>query len=160
MGIRPKEHHYEVRVRWTGNTGSGTASYRGYERSHEVEAQGKPVLLGSADPSFRGDESCWNPEELLVAALAQCHMLSYFAVAAMAGVNVLDYRDSATAVMVTNPGGSGQFTRVTLHPQVLVAEESMIETATSLHVKAGELCFIARSVNFPVEHEPVVRARS
>ncbi|TDQ54694.1 OsmC family protein [Actinorugispora endophytica] len=158
MATVGKEHHYDVRVRWTGNTGSGTTSYRGYERSHDIEAPGKPLLEGSADASFHGDESRWNPEELLLAALSQCQMLSYLAVAAAAGVNVLEYTDAATATMVTNPGGSGQFTEATLRPVVTVADADTVGTAETLHAKAGELCFIARSVNFPVRHEPVVRA--
>ncbi|MFC7327717.1 OsmC family protein [Marinactinospora rubrisoli] len=152
-----KQHHFEVRVRWTGNTGSGTTGYRSYERSHEVEAAGKPTLPGSADVAFRGDASRWNPEELLMAALSQCHMLSYLAVAVAAKVNVVDYTDTATGTMVTRLDGSGEFTEVTLHPVVTVAAAESVDTAERLHERASELCFIARSVNFPVRHEPVIR---
>lgn len=158
MAARGKEHGYEVRVRWTGNTGAGTTGYRAYERSHDIEADGKPVLLGSADPSFRGDASRWNPEELLVAALSQCHMLSYLAVAAANKVDVVDYTDTATGTMVTGGDGSGQFTEVVLYPRVVVSDPAMVDTAHRLHEKAGRLCFIARSVAFPVRHRPEVRA--
>lgn len=153
---RGKEHHYEVRVTWTGNTGTGTAAYRGYERSVEVETDGKPMLLASADPAFRGDATRWNPEDLLTAALSECHLLSYLAIAVANGVRVVAYRDTATAVMVTNADGSGQFTEVVLHPEVVVAEQAMAPAAEELHAKASELCFIARSVNFPVRHRPRV----
>ncbi|GAA3751322.1 organic hydroperoxide reductase OsmC/OhrA [Spinactinospora alkalitolerans] len=158
MAANSKEHHYDVRVRWTGNTGSGTTGYRDYARSHDIEVAGKPVLQGSADPSFRGDAERWNPEELLVAALSQCHMLSYLAVAVAAKVDVVGYEDAATATMVTNPDGSGQFTEVTLHPVVTVAEPAMLEAAEALHEKANSVCFIARSVNFPVHHSPTAHA--
>jgi len=155
---RAKQHHYEVRVRWTGNTGEGTGSYRGYERSHDVAADGKPTIPGSADPGFRGDPARWNPEELLVASLSQCQMLSYLAVAAASEVVVVDYADTATAEMVTHPDGSGEFTSATLRPAVTVASPDMVETARGLHDRASELCFVARSLDFPVHHEPTVRA--
>ncbi|MDP9096210.1 MAG: OsmC family peroxiredoxin, partial [Pseudomonadota bacterium] len=72
-----KEHCYTVSVTWTGNTGVGTESYRGYTRAHDVEVRGKPVVLGSSDPEFLGDPTRHNPEEMLVASLSSCHMLWY-----------------------------------------------------------------------------------
>ena len=62
---------------WTGNTGTGTREYRGYERAHEYLVPGKPVIPGSSDPNFRGDKTHYNPEELLVMSLSSCHMLWY-----------------------------------------------------------------------------------
>lgn len=52
-----RDHHYDITVRWTGNTGEGTARYRSYERAHEVTADGKPPLHASADPFFAGTPS-------------------------------------------------------------------------------------------------------
>lgn len=152
------EHRYDVTVTWTGNRGEGTAGYRAYERSHVVRADGPPELLGSADRTFHGDRARWNPEQLLLAALAQCHLLSYLHVCADAGVVVTAYADRAGATMVTERDGSGRFTEAVLHPEVTVAEESMVEAATAAHERAHALCFIANSVAFPVRHEPVVRA--
>ncbi|CAM4085797.1 OsmC family protein [Nocardiopsis rhodophaea] len=152
-----KTHHYEVRTRWTGNTGSGTTRYRDFDRSHDIEAEGRPVLKGSADAAFRGDPSCWNPEDLLVSALSECHMLSYLALAVAAKVNVVAYEDRATGTMITRADSSGDFSEVTLHPVVTVADASMVEAAEKLHERANQVCFIARSVNFPVHHEPVIK---
>jgi len=73
-------HEYDVKVTWTGDLGRGTADYRAYARDHEVAAPGKPTLAGSSDPRFRGDPQRWNPEELLVASLSQCHLLWYLEV--------------------------------------------------------------------------------
>ncbi len=70
-----KIHHYRTQVLWTGNLGQGTASYRAYERSHEIVVEGKPLIAGSSDPAFRGDKTKYNPEELFVASLSTCHML-------------------------------------------------------------------------------------
>lgn len=149
------QHHYQVDVQWTGNRGEGTGTYRGYGRDHVVSAAGLPDLPGTADPTFHGDRDRWNPEQLLLAALSQCHMLSYLHVAVTHGVVVTGYRDEATGTLRLNQDNSGEFTQVVLHPQVELADESQRELADSLHKQANKVCFIARSVNFPVLHELV-----
>ena len=149
-----KEHHYALSIEWTGNSGTGTSDYRAYTRNHTISSDGKPDLLASSDPSFRGDKTRYNPEEMLVAALSSCHMLSYLHVCVLNGVVVLEYKDNATGTMKENPDGSGQLAEVTLRPIVKVKDASMIEKANHLHERASELCFIARSVNFPVHHSP------
>jgi organic hydroperoxide reductase OsmC/OhrA len=149
----PGTHAYAVEVTWTGNTGSGTSSYRSYRRTGTVAAAGKPSIPGSSDPHFRGDADRWNPEELLVAALSQCHLLAFLHAAAVAGVVVVDYADAATGTMVT-AGNGGRMTSVVLHPVVTVATEAMVGPVPALHETAHRDCFIANSVNFPVTVEP------
>lgn len=156
---QPKEHRYTVEVTWTGNTGAGTAGYRAYERSHEIttpDAQ-KPSIPGSSDPNFRGDRARWNPEELFVAALSACHKLWYLHLCTDAGILVTDYVDRAEGVMVEETDGSGAFRLVVLRPSVTVAPGSDVAQARALHDRAHSMCFIARSVNFPIEHEPDIR---
>lgn len=152
------EHAYAVRVTWTGNTGEGTTGYRSYRRDHTVSTEGPPDLLGSADPTFRGDPSRWNPEQLLLAALSQCHLMSYLHACVMSGVVVTAYVDEAQGHLEVDRDGSGRFTGVLLRPHVTVAEAGMVPAATEAHRKANELCFIANSVSFPVRHEPTVVA--
>ncbi len=152
--MRLDEHRYALTVRWTGNLGDGTASYRGYSRDHDVEIPGLPVLKGSADPTFHGDRARYNPEQLLLAALSQCHMLSFLHVAAKHGVVVTAYEDRAAGLMRTNRDGSGQFESATLSPRVSVAVPVAADLMETLHVEANKVCFIARSVNFPVLHHP------
>jgi len=149
-----KQHHYAVSVTWTGNQGTGTASYRGYSRDHLIEAEGKPGIEGSSDPAFRGDPARWNPEDLLVASLSACHKLWYLGLCAEAGIVVLAYEDRAEGEMLETPNGAGQFTSVTLRPRVTLAAGTDLDKARSLHHLAHQKCFIARSVNFPVGHEP------
>jgi len=143
-----------VTVTWTGNTGTGTSGYRDYARAHEISAEGKPAIAASSDPVFRGDRARWNPEELLVAALSGCHQLSYLHLCAVAGIVVTEYVDHAEGWMEETPDGSAQFTRVVLRPKVTLAAGSDAAKAKELHHEAHEKCFIARSVNFPVENEP------
>ena len=153
-----REHHYHVTVAWTGNTGSGTAGYRGYERRHEIHVRGsaKPHIPGSSDPTFRGDAARWNPEELLVASLSACHELWYLHLCADAGVVVTAYVDHAEGTMVEDASGAGRFTRVVLRPIVTVAAGADVARARALHGDAHAMCYVARSVNFPVEHEPEI----
>ena len=151
------EHHYTVDVAWLGNRGTGTSDYRAYGRQSSVTAGGKHAIEASADRTFHGDADRWNPEELLVAALSECHMLSFLHVAVMHGVVVTDYADAAEGVMVQE-GDGGHFTSVTLHPVVTVSEPIAAELFAALHHEASEKCFIANSVNFPVRHEPVLVA--
>ena len=149
------QHNYQATIRWTGDKGTGTSGYAAYERSHVIIIENKTEIQGSADPTFRGDTSKHNPEDLLLASLSSCHMLSYLYLCAKAGVVVVDYVDTATGNMLVMPNGSGKFTEVMLNPVVTVTDNSMIENANELHGKAHELCFIANSVNFPVGHKPI-----
>lgn len=152
------QHNYRLRSRWDGNRGTGTSGYRDYDRSVTVEIEGKPPLAASADRPFRGDAAKWNPEDLLLAALSECHLLSYLYACVQAGVVVVSYEDAATGTMVEDGRGGGAFTDVLLQPTVVVAEASMIEAAHTAHVQAHAQCFIANSVNFPVRHEATVTA--
>lgn len=149
-----KQHRYAVKVTWSGNRGAGTASYHGYARDHAISAAGKPTILGSSDPGFRGDAGRWNPEEVLVASLSACHQLWYLALCAQVGVVVAAYEDAAEGTMIEEAGGSGRFASVTLRPQVTVSAASDAVKAMELHHEAHAMCFIARSVNFPVSAEP------
>ena len=149
-----KEHKYQTHLQWTGNTGKGTESYRGYERSHVISAPGKKPIDGSSDPSFRGDKLKYNPEEMFLASLSSCHMLWFLHFCSESSVIVLEYSDAATGKMIESDDGNGKFAEVILHPDVKVKEEWMKEKLDGLHDKAHHFCFIANSVNFPVKHEP------
>jgi organic hydroperoxide reductase OsmC/OhrA len=155
-----KKHQYHTQLNWTGNTGEGTSSYARYKRDHTISINNKSDLLCSSDPSFRGDPSRHNPEELLVASLSSCHMLWYLHLCAVNGIIVLEYSDNADGTMAENPDGSGFFEEVVLKPKVLVKNDDMIAKANELHHEAHQKCFIANSVNFPVKHDPIILAKN
>ena len=154
-----RPHRYRVDVVWTGNRGTGTDGYRNYSRNHVIRVPGKPELAGSSDPTFRGDATRYNPEDMLVAALSTCHMLSYLHMATVAGVVVTDYTDAAEGTMVTE-GDGGRFTEVVLRPVVTITAASDPAKAEAAHEAAHHACFIANSVNFPVRCEPRVVVES
>jgi organic hydroperoxide reductase OsmC/OhrA len=151
-----KPHHYKAVIQWTGNKGSGTNHYTHYERDYNVIIEKKPIINGSSDPAFRGDENKYNPEDLLVSAISSCHMLWYLHLCSVEGVVVEEYTDTATGLMEERQDGSGCFTEVVLNPRVIVSLESMLPKATELHAIANKMCFIANSVNFPIKHLPEI----
>jgi len=149
------EHHFALSVEWAGNRGTGTSDYRSYGREAIITAAGKDPIAGSSDRAFRGNPERWNPEELLIAALSECHLLSYLHVAASNGIVVEEYTDDATGTMQQTNNGGGHMTTVTLRPRVTISTGD-VDLALRLHAEASEKCFIAASVNFPVLHEPVI----
>ena len=152
--MAPKEHHYQVTVKWTGNKGNGTQTYKSYDRSYEMSSTNKPTILGSSDPAFLGDNSRWNPEDLLLASASACHKLWYLHLCAVDGISVLSYIDEAEGTM--REGEKGKFTNITLKPKITIRDSDDVNRAMELHHKAHELCFIANSLNFPIECIPTI----
>lgn len=154
-----RTHRFEVLNRWTGNLGAGTRAYAAYSRNYEISGAGKAAPIpGSSDAAFRGEAARYNPEELLVAALSACHMLFLLHLCADAGIEVTEYADAASGVMAVDPDGGGEFTSVILRPEMRIADPARAADALALHARAHELCFIARSVHFPVVCEPSIAA--
>jgi organic hydroperoxide reductase OsmC/OhrA len=153
-----KDHHYTSTIEWVGNLGEGTKEYRSYSRNFNIAMDGKPVIPATSDPWYRGDADRYSPEDLLVSSLSGCHMLWYLHLCAVNGVVVQQYHDRAAGVMRENEDGSGEFTAVTLRPHVVVQHADMKAKALELHEEAHRMCFIARSVNFPVSHEPTTES--
>ena len=150
-----KEHHYYPIITWTGNKGEGTKNYKAYERDHTIEVAGKPVIPGTSEVSYLGNQSRYNPEEMLTASLSACHMLWYLHLCAVNNIVVTAYTDKPVGTMQNTPDGGGHFTEVVLMPEITIegtADESLLQ---QLHQQANKLCFIANSCNFPVRHQPI-----
>jgi organic hydroperoxide reductase OsmC/OhrA len=147
-------HEYPSRIVWTGNRGQGTAGYRAYDRTWDIAIPGKAAIHCSNDPLFGGDPTRMNPEDLLISALSACHMLWYLHYASDAGIVVTQYEDTPVGIGEVVKGGAGRFTSAILRPSITVAEGTDIEAATAIHHRIHDVCFIARSVNFPVSYEP------
>ena len=152
-----KKHQYHSTITWTGNRGEGTWSYHSYFRDHRIGSTGKPEIEGSADPAFRGDPEKYNPEELFLSSIAACHMLWYLHLCADNGVTVVSYSDKAAGVMVEGKEGKGRFQLVILNPVATILNSKNRDKALNLHKKANEMCFIANSCNFPIEHKAQIQ---
>lgn len=147
-------HDFPARVVWTGNTGQGNRSYRGYQRTWTLATAGKPEVHCSNDPLLGGDPTLHNPEDILIAALASCHMLWFLHLASNAGVIVEAYEDNAVGIGESEPSGKGRFVEAILKPRITVAPGTDTQKADEIHHDIHNHCFIARSVNFPVRYEP------
>ena len=146
-------HDFTAKVVWTGNRGEGTAHYRAYDRTWELRTEGKPVLPCSNDPRLGGDPGLYNPEDMLIAALSSCHMLWYLHLASDAGITVLGYEDDPVGHGESEASGAGRFTGATLRPRITVAAGTDLARADAIHGEIHKVCFIARSVAFPVAFE-------
>ena len=149
-------HTYTTRLTWTGSTDDHSS----YAREHEIAIAGKPPLRLSADPMFRGDAALHNPEDLFLAAIAGCHMLSYLALCARRGVRVLSYTDDASATLKLDAAGGGRFTDVLLSPVVVIDAGSDAALALALHEDAHARCFIANSCAVPIRCRATIETGS
>ncbi|MEM7069774.1 MAG: OsmC family protein [Pseudomonadota bacterium] len=151
-----KQHDFPSRIIWTGNRGTGTSAYKAYDRTWDLALDDKVVVQCSNDPLLGGDPSKYNPEDLLITALASCHMLWYLHLCSDAGVTVVSYEDNPIGVGESEPSGKGRFIEAVLKPKITITGDSDREKAVSIHDEIHQYCFIARSVNFPVRFEPEI----
>ena len=143
----------EHRVTLDWANGPQPFAYETYPREHRLRMK-DAVITASSSPVYKGDGKSPDPEELLVAALSSCHMLSFLAICAKKRIAVESYRDDAVGFL-ENDGGRLWITRVTLRPRVRFAQDQTPEMLADLHHKAHEACFIANSVKTHVTVEPV-----
>lgn len=154
-----KKHFYKTKIEWTGNEGNGTLSYKSYNRNHAILAEGKYAgIKCSSDPSFLGDKTRYNPEELFLSSISACHMLWYLHLCSANEIIVTAYEDHATGIMEEAEDGSGRYTEVTLYPKVKITDSNMIPKAKELHREAHKMCFIANSCNFKIKNIPDITA--
>ncbi|MDC8012094.1 OsmC family protein [Tahibacter soli] len=142
---------HRVSVRWRRND---AAFERGnYPREHEVRFEGGQAVRNSAAPEYGGDAAASNPEELLLAALSTCHMLTFLAVVANRGYVVDSYADDAVAILDKNADGKMAVTRAVLAPTVTFAGDKQpgADDYAKFHERAHAACFIANSVTTKVE---------
>jgi organic hydroperoxide reductase OsmC/OhrA len=147
-----KTHNFTAEIVWTGDRGEGTKHYRAYDRTWRIVTPGMSIEC-SNDPILGGDPSKPNPEDLLLSSLAACHMLWYLHLASEAGIVVKRYQDTPLGIGETGLRGEGRFIKAVLRPRIAVKRGADLAKADSLHYEVHHFCFIARSVNFPVNFE-------
>jgi len=147
------KHDFPAKIIWTGNRGTGTSAYKDYDRTWSMITSGKVVVHCSNDPLLGGDPSKYNPEDMLIACVASCHMLWYLHLCSTAGVTVVSYEDDPVGVGESAPDGSGQFVEAVLHPKITITAGSDPQKARDIHDEIHKVCFIARSVNFPIRYK-------
>jgi organic hydroperoxide reductase OsmC/OhrA len=142
------EHHINL----TWEKGDVPFTYDAYPRNHAIAFKnGQEIVTASASPAYKGDAGKPDPEDLLVAALSSCHMLSFLAIAAKKKLTVNSYQDDAVGFLESD-GGKLWIARVILRPKVAIDTDA--ETLAHIHHLAHGACFIANSVKTDVSVEP------
>src|ERR1700744_2748473 len=130
------EHH--ISLGWS--RGDAPFTYDAYPRNHTIAFKNGAPVIFSASPAYKGDAGKGDPEDMLVAALSSCHMLSFLAIAAKKKVTVESYEDDAVGFL-ENDGGRWWMARGTLGPQVVCSADAA--TLAQIHHLAHEACFIS-----------------
>jgi organic hydroperoxide reductase OsmC/OhrA len=142
------EHH--IHLAW--DKGDAPFTYNDYPRNHALSFKnGQETVIASAAPAYKGDATKADPEDLLVASLSSCHMLSFLAIANKKKVTVTAYEDDAVGFL-ENDNGTLWIARVILRPKVTCDADA--GTLAQIHHLAHEACFIANSVKTDVRIEP------
>jgi organic hydroperoxide reductase OsmC/OhrA len=139
-------------LEWTGATRGATRDPATFSRDLNLTVDAITVPMSSA-PSYRGDPSRANPEQLFVASLSACQALTYLFLAAKNGVVVVGYTDDAEGRLGV-VDGKIRMSRVTLRPQITLEARDQETRARELVAKAHEGCFVANSVSTAVEIAP------
>lgn len=147
----------EHRIALDWKLGDAAFTYETYPRNHAIRFKdGQETVIASASPTYRGDGAKADPEDMLVAALSSCHMLSFLAIAAKKKLAVTSYQDDAIGFLESasadGKGGKLWISRVILRPKVEINADA--ETLMQIHHMAHEACFIANSVRTEVTVEP------
>jgi len=135
-----------------------------YSREHRWYFDGGVEVPASPTPAVvpvpYSNPACVDPEEAFVASIASCHMLTLLFVAQKAGLEVLEYDDSAVGTMTKNENGIPWVSSVLLSPRIAWSPgaEPTADRLSELHHKAHELCFIANSVKTSITVAPTVSA--
>jgi organic hydroperoxide reductase OsmC/OhrA len=152
-------HQFETSLVWPADPAQTPMPDANFSRNNTLSAAGagKSSVLGSAPTVFSGDASGYNPEELLIMSLSECHMLTYLAIASKKRLVIQSYRDQATGTLSTGQYGTAgkvSMQEVVLHPTITIAKGADLNDLHAMHEKAHANCFMANSVNFPVRVEP------
>jgi organic hydroperoxide reductase OsmC/OhrA len=142
----------EHRIALSWNDGGKPFTYDAYPREHEIAFKdGRHRLTASASPIYKGDGDHSDPEDMLVAALSSCHMLSFLAICAKKRITVQSYEDDAVGFL-ENDGGKLWITHVILRPKVVSSADAA--ALEPIHHLAHDACFIANSVKTQVVVQP------
>ena len=150
------EHRFETTLAYPADPAQKLPPEADFSRDNRLAVAGHPPLPGAAAPAFGGHDRGYNPEELMILSLSECHLLTYLALAQKNRIAILRYEDRASGRLGKGASGRTQLVEVVLHPKVTVARGTDTAAAHALHERAHHHCFMANSVNFPVLHEPSI----
>lgn len=147
-------HHFNLNLDWELKSKPEDFKGRFYSKNHTLSFDQKSKLEVSAAKTFKGDPNLHNPEDLLLSSLTSCHMMSFLYCCSLEKIEVISYQDHSELILQVNADGSGKIIEAILRPNVKLKDQSKNFLLENLHQKAGKMCFIANSCNFPITYNP------
>lgn len=146
----------EHRTALAWQRGDGPFERGNYRREHRLRFERGQQLTNSAAPGYGGIGDATDPEELLLAALSSCHMLTFLALCANRGYTLDRYDDDAVATLDKNADGKFAVTLAVLNPRTQFSGDRIPDAAeiSTLHERAHANCFIAHSIRSEVQIRP------
>jgi len=126
-------------------------------RLGELHGEGKPSLPVTSPPEFKGQGGIWTPEDLFVAAVEVCLMLTFIGIAEKAALRVASYESDAEGSLAWDAEQSSyRFVSVTVRPRVVVYDETSMTKARDVLDRAHRTCLVANSLRCEVRLDPTV----
>ena len=135
---------YETEVDWKG------------ERAGKLAGPGLPSVCFGAPPEFNGREGSWSPEQLLVASVNTCYMLTLVAIAENSKIALISLTSSAKGKLEKVQGAGYQVTEIRIKPKVVVASAKDVERVSRIIEKAKQNCFVSNSIKSTITVEPEI----
>ena len=141
--VKFKKFTYQTSAEWIRN------------RTGILRSVGKPAFRVASPPEFRGEAGIWTPEDLFVASVQVCLMMTFASYAEKMNLPVLSYNCTAEGLL-ENVDGKYQFTKITLYPKVLLNQQNPSEVALKALDKAHANCLVANSIRTEVVISPEI----
>ena len=122
-----------------------TSAVGGPAGSIAVSASGVPDLATAAPAEFGGPGDLWSPEALLCAAVADCLVLTFRALASAAKLE-WSRLDARVDAVLDRADGVTQFTRFVTHATLAMPAGPDAAKAHALLEKAEARCLVANSL--------------
>ena len=142
--IESPKFSYESEVEWKE------------DKEGQIRSPRLPAIAVSAPPEFKGREGNWTPEQLFIASLNACYMLTFLAIAENSKLPLVSFSSTAKGKLEEVPGSGYQITEIVVRPRVVIASSNDLQRVARILEKAKETCFVSNSIKSSIKIEPEV----
>ncbi len=125
-------------------------------RRGTISSPGKPELEVSSPPEFKGEAGIWTPEDMFVASVNACTLMTFAAYARHKGLGLVSYECAGEGVL-EYVEGKYRFTEIILHPHIVVKTPQDVEPARKILEDAHQSCLVTNSITTEVKVFPDIR---
>jgi peroxiredoxin-like protein len=142
--VESRVFYYETKVEWKK------------EKEGQISGPSLPEVTVGAPPEFKGRQGLWSPEQLFVASMNTCYMLTFLAIAENSKVSLVTFSSTAKGKLEKVAGGNYQITEILVKPRVVLASANDLGRMPRILDKAKENCFVSNSIKSAVKLEPEI----